>query len=463
MTNNVEPGNAYRYHENNAANNDGDGAPTMPSFPPTISAYGSRAKSLDDDAYVQMDDDDDMLARCVSRRDSFADSVMTAEGLQDPEGFWIVCSVVLVGDMTRGIAFPIMWPLVEALGGNAIWMGYVVSGFSLGRIIISPFMGKWSIDYGYTKTLFAETTILLTGCILFAQAYAVGSLHFLVFSQIVIGIGSGTLGISRAYVAEITATRQRTKYMALLAAVQYGAFTVTPIFGSLFIYLLNDKSYQVGFFIFNQYSAVAYFMASLCVVTLVLLLTKFIERQRAEPAVKINKSQRRMVQDELANRATRCGLSIYNAALLGLMILNVTTKGSLGAFETMGISFAQSYFNLEPHMAATIISINGGIGVCVLLSTGFLCRFLTDVQMILGGISLFAVGAISFSWLQSIAMGANNSLVHYFVATFMIYGVGYPIGHTALIGLFSKGKIDYDWTHIFVLTWLNPPVCAVFT
>lgn len=177
---------------------------------------------------------------------STATSVMTAEGLADTEGFWIVCSVVLISDMSRGVTFPIMYPLILDLGGNAVWLGYIVGAFSLGRVIASPILGRSTIVRGYSTTLVASTTVLLVGCILFAHAYEVGSLYFLVFSQIILGIGSGTLGVTRAYVAEITATRQRTTYLALLTAVQYGAFTVTPIFGSLFIHLLDDQRYEVG-------------------------------------------------------------------------------------------------------------------------------------------------------------------------------------------------------------------------
>jgi MFS family permease len=240
------------------------------SFSPASSTYGSPKPF--DDVYFQMDDGDEQHPR-IEHDLSPGGSVMTAEGLADPEGFWIVCSVVLVGDMTRGVAFPIMWPLVEELGGNSIWLGYVVSAFSFGRFIASPCMGKWSVEIGYTETLVASTTILLVGCVSFAQVYSVGNMYFLVFSQIVLGIGSATLGVTRAYVAEITATRQRTTYIALLTAVQYGAFTgtliyatrslswaffihslhyfhvkiaVTPIFGSIFSHFLEDKRYEVG-------------------------------------------------------------------------------------------------------------------------------------------------------------------------------------------------------------------------
>lgn len=422
---------------------DGDapGLGAAPTFPPAASTYGDRAKG-EDGAYVQMEDGDDQAN--PPHRDSggyaqsIASSVMTAEGLADPSGFWIICSVVLIGDMNRGVLFPIMWPLVEELGGNSVWLGYAVGSFSLGRIMASPTLGKWSIEWGYSKTLVTSTTIMLVGCILFAQTYRVGSLFFLVASQIVLGIGSATLGVTRAYVAEITATRQRTKYIAALTAVQYGGFTVTPIFGSLFSYLLEDKRYEVGFFVFDQYSVAAYFMAFLCMISLFLLLTGFQARYRAKPKPKPKKSRAAAEKDEVANRVTFLGITVYNAALLGCMILNVSTKGSIGSFETMGISFAESHFGLQPSVAGLVVSLCGMVGVCTLLSMGFLGRFLTDIQMIIGGITVCAVGIITFASLESVEMGAENSLTHYVIGIFMIYGIGYPIGHTAVIGLFSK-------------------------
>lgn len=409
------------------------------SFPPAGSTYGDRAKS-EDGAYVQMDDGDGGPPRppLEQQHPSIASSVMTADGLADPAGFWIICSVVLIGDMNRGVLFPIMWPLVQELDGNAVWLGFAVGAFSFGRIIASPSLGRWSIEKGYSTTLVTSTSIMTVGCILFAQVYRIGSLYFLIFSQTVLGIGSATLGVTRAYVAEVTATRQRTTYIAWLTAVQYGGFTVTPIFGALFSYLFEDRRYIVGFFVFDQYSAAAYFMATLCVMALFLLLTQFQARYRAKPAAKAKKSQRRMEQDEVANRMTFIGMSVYNAALLGCMLLNVSTKGSIGSFETMGVSFAESHFGLSAAVTGTVVSLCGMVGVCTLLSMGTLGRVLTDIQMIIGGIIVCAIGIISFASLTSVELGAENSLLHYIIGIFMIYGIGYPIGHTAVIGLFSK-------------------------
>ena len=177
---------------------------------------------------------------------SITESVLTADGIHDVTGFSIVCLVILVGDMARGVFFPTMWPLVSELGGTAVAQGYCVASFSLGRILVSPMFGTWSVNYGYSKTLLFSCSILWVGTLLYAQAQNVGHVAFLIFAQIVLGIGSGTLGVTRAFVAEVTAQRSRTTYMAWITAVQYAGFTVTPFVGSFFSNILQDKEFKVG-------------------------------------------------------------------------------------------------------------------------------------------------------------------------------------------------------------------------
>ena len=191
-------------------------------------------------------------------------------------------------------------------------------------------------------------------------------------------------------------------------------------------------------FVFDQYSAAAFFMGGLGLITLFLLLTKFPARYRAKPASK-RKSSRTAERDEVADRTTFVGVTVYTASLMGCMLLHVCTTGSMGVFETIGISFAQSHFGLKPALAGLLVSINGMIGVAALLSMGWLGRIFTDVQMILGGITICALGIISFAPLNAVEDGGTNSIILYGVGIFMIYAIGYPIGHTAVVGLFSKG------------------------
>jgi ceroid-lipofuscinosis MFS transporter 7 len=127
--------------------------------------------------------------------------------------------------------------------------------------------------------------------------------------------------------------------------------------------------HYIRFFVFDEYSAAAYFMGALGIITLFLLLTKFQARYRTKPTSQ-KKSSRTAERDEVADRMTFAGITVYSAALLGCMLLNVSTKGSIGTFETIGISFAQSHFGLQHGTAGLIISVTGLIGVRELLSMG---------------------------------------------------------------------------------------------
>ena len=212
---------------------------------PDTTPYYSMEMGNDRDRTVENDNNnfDDEIQ---SLAESIVSSVLTADGIHDVTGFSIVCLVILVGDMSRGVMFPSMWPLVSELGGSQVTLGYSVASFSFGRILVSPLFGSWSVMYGYTKTLLFSCSILLFGTLMYTQVQNVGRTEFLILSQTILGIGSGTLGVTRAFVAEVTAQRNRTTYMAWISAVQYAGFTMTPFIGAVFNHILEDVEYRFG-------------------------------------------------------------------------------------------------------------------------------------------------------------------------------------------------------------------------
>lgn len=435
----------------------------------------------DDKNTTNNDDDDDDC------------SVETQDGIHDIPGFWCVCLVILIGDMSRGVFFPSLWPLVECLGNNngnnnnnnngKVWLGYAVAAFSLGRILVNPLFGSWSHKYGYSPTLLFSCAILLVGTLMYAQVQTVAGiplynsndqndnaaatagtrgLYYLILSQTVMGIGSGTLGVTRAFVADVTARRHRTKYMGWITAVQYGGFTVTPAFGALFnVLLANNREYTTGqnmltpFVRINMYTAPAYFMASVVLLTIAVLLVIFRDRHRAESVGSSNgkKSQKRQTIDQVANQPvyflgsldfclgslSGCYLTVYDCCILGCMLLNIATKGSIASFETLGIAIAEEYFAMVASRAGIIIACCGVCGVIALLNLGYLEQSYSDVNIIMGGMFVMMVGIASLTLIEDSNM--NNPNWAYTLAMFLIYAIGYPVGHTAVIGLFSKSKL----------------------
>jgi len=184
-------------------------------------------------------------------------------------------------------------------------------------------------------------------------------------------------------------------------------------------------------------------MGAVILFTIAMILIFFQDRQRITTAKeqKKKKSQRRAMIDDVANSIPSflCGFTVYDACLLGCMLLNVSTKGSIAAFETLGISLADSHFAMQSSRAGTIVAMSGLFGVFSLLSMGHLVKYFTDVQLIYGGMAVMTVGIVSLSGFDEVAEGAvANPTWRYTFAIFLVYAIGYPIGHTAVIGLFSK-------------------------
>ena len=196
-----------------------------------------------------------------------------------------------------------------------------------------------------------------------------------------------------------------------------------------------------------MYTAPAYFMNLVITVTLILMVLFFRDRVRLRaPKDTKKKSAKRAAIEDRANDMTFVGLSVYDCCILGCMLLNVSTKGSISAFETLGVSIAESHFDMESSRAGVIVATCGSIGVFSLLSMGHLAKFLSDIQLICGGMLIMVCGVLSLGFLEHDAV---NPSWKYCTAIFLIYSVGYPIGHTAVIGLFSKSKSGQSSTLAF--------------
>ena len=241
------------------------------------------------------------------------------------------------------------------------------------------------------------------------------------------------LGVTRAFVADVTAQCQRTTYMAWNTAVQYAGFAVTPLLGAAFNALFsNEPVYLLGILPVSMFTAPAYFMT--LVSTLVILLTYFQNRQRIyirKPNKTARKSLKRQEIDRIAKTTTWIGLTVYDCCILGCMLLNVSTKGSTASFETSGIVVAKEEFGLVSQKAGLRVGTCGALGVVSLLSMGQFCAQYSDIQLISGGMLVMAAGvALLTSLTDSDNQGSsssNNPMWTYVVAIFLIYSVGYCI------------------------------------
>ena len=79
------------------------------------------------------------------------------------------------------------------------------------RVVVSPYFGNLSTKHGYRSVLMVASSIIAVGALAYALAWNRASL---IMAQVVMGVGSGTLGVTRAYVADKSTPEQRTYLLA---------------------------------------------------------------------------------------------------------------------------------------------------------------------------------------------------------------------------------------------------------
>lgn len=120
--------------------------------------------------------------------------------------------------------------------------------------------------------------------------------------------------------------------------------------------------------------------------------------------------------------------SLPEMLIYGGFLLNMSTKGTIACFETLGAEYAMTHFDMTSAETGSTFATFGSIGVVSLLSMRIICRYYNDVQIVLGGMVVMVIACMMFVPAPSGASG----LPFFLVAVFLMYSVGYPIGHTAV-------------------------------
>lgn len=395
------------------------------------SALVAEPKENYESELVIMDDDDSTNTGPVVREseDEAESPKEVFEEMKPVLSFWVMAYIVLLGDATRGLMFPTLWPLVSSFGGTKTNQGVIVAAFSMGRVVVAPTFGHIATRYGYKGVLVGAQFVVAIGALLYTQ---VTGLRGLLAAQILLGAGCGTLGVTRSYIAESVPKAHRTVYIGKLTALQYAGFTTTPFLGSLmyriglFVQRKVQDLHLDAYFLVNALSFPAILIAVGALLAIAALEHKSFIDIPARPYRRIEVVEDSAPEEHAEHHAE---IRRSNACAVVGLVLNVITKGSIGCYETIGVMYAQQAFKMSPATVGYVVGACGSIGVFSLLQFKAFAHYFDDVQLMLGGIFVMMLSCLSL---------IPTNIDVWAAALFMMYSVGYPIGHTAVIGWFAK-------------------------
>ena len=139
------------------------------------------------------------------------------------------------------LAFGMFLPDIQlrgkSLGLVGVSLGLVLSSYSIAQVIASPIMGRLSDTLGRRFILIISSILSTIAYLFYARSAGLDGLGFLIASRVALGLGGGNLGTAFAYVADITAEKDRAAGMGLIGAAFGIGFVLGPVFGGVLLHL----------------------------------------------------------------------------------------------------------------------------------------------------------------------------------------------------------------------------------
>jgi len=156
-------------------------------------------------------------------------------------------AVNFIGIFGFSIVLPFLVFLVSRLGGNAFIYGLASSMYSVFQLIGAPILGRWSDIYGRKRILFLSQLGTLLSWIIFLGAlytpivtlFKVDSmilgaftftlpLAIIFFARAFDGLTGGSISVANAYLADITAEKDRNRNFGKMSISSNLGFIVGP-------------------------------------------------------------------------------------------------------------------------------------------------------------------------------------------------------------------------------------------
>nr|QVU20882.1 tetracycline resistance MFS (major facilitator superfamily) efflux pump [uncultured bacterium] len=142
---------------------------------------------------------------------------------------------VMLDAMGIGLIMPVMPDLIiEVQGGSlanaALWGGILSTVFAIMQFLFGPLIGNLSDRFGRRPVLLISLVVMTVDYLVMAVA---GSMALLLIGRVVGGIATATSGTASAYVADISAPKDKAANFGLIGAAFGIGFVLGPLIGGL--------------------------------------------------------------------------------------------------------------------------------------------------------------------------------------------------------------------------------------
>lgn len=296
-----------------------------------------------------------------------------------------------------GIIIPILPFFVTRLNGSPTALGFLMASYSLMQFFFAPFWGRLSDRIGRRPVLL----IGLSGYGITFILFGLSTQLWMLFSVRILSgiISSATLPTAMAYIADITASKNRAGGMGMMGA----AMGLGMIFGPALGGWLGHYSFSLPFFT----------AGGLAILTLPFAWI-FLPESLKELSVQTQKSGRRLNPE------------IFKNPQFPLFAISFVVSFSMALFESTFALFAAARVGFGPREMGLLFTILGVLGVAI--QAGMIGRLVNrfgDIKVITTGIVISVIGFLliliarnaAFIVIYTAIFSAGNSLLRPSIST----------------------------------------------
>lgn len=348
---------------------------------------------------------------------------MPVPGKIDIVSLAVVYWITFVSEAARGLVMPSTWPYFSSAGGSKAMLGVFVGVLSFGRMLVTIPLGYLSDKCSSTEIFYLSAVIQIIGHVMYCLfPYA----KALIISRLVVGLGSSTLSVCRAYITKSVPSEQRTHHFAYLSALQFIGFAVSPGVGSALTYL--PKGSFLGLPL-NAFTYPAVLLVIFCALIVVTTYLFYEDPQPLPPSD--NQNTRKQPQEQERSASARADYG----ALLVCVLANMVFRGLIAELETVTTPFMMEQYGITFTSAGSYLTAFGLFGLLVYTLFKPLARAMSDRKLIALGLAIILLCTLPLCF--SLISSALPLLV-YAVLIGALWAVAYPIGQTGALALFSK-------------------------
>ena len=205
------------------------------------------------------------------------------EGEKSPMG--ILFLVVFIDMLGFTLVIPFLTYFIQDLasaegivdiGRRDLWVGVVISCYSIAQFIFTPILGALSDRYGRRPILIFG---LISNSIFFIVFGLSESITMAIIARFLAGAGNGNIAVARAYIGDISEPNMISRRMGMIGAAFGLGFMIGPFIGGI----LSDPAATLGgpfetlFWVEHPYLLPCIFSSILSLISLSLAITRLPE------------------------------------------------------------------------------------------------------------------------------------------------------------------------------------------